>query len=127
MPVPLAIAIDLQYVRANASARHISPFPSIPIVSTTMNNCNFQHISCDITNSATVEKFIASQKFDSCIHFAAESHVDNSIASPGDFITSNINGTFSMLEAARATNVQRFHHVSRWCDRCFWYQTIFHI
>jgi dTDP-glucose 4,6-dehydratase len=36
------------------------------------------------------------------VHFAAESHVDRSIRSPGAFITTNVNGTFSLLEAARA-------------------------
>jgi dTDP-glucose 4,6-dehydratase len=36
------------------------------------------------------------------VHFAAESHVDRSIHSPGEFITTNVNGTFSLLEAARA-------------------------
>src|SRR4051812_17729087 len=36
------------------------------------------------------------------VHFAAESHVDRSIHGPGEFITTNINGTFSLLEAARA-------------------------
>jgi dTDP-glucose 4,6-dehydratase len=36
------------------------------------------------------------------VHFAAESHVDRSIHGPGEFITSNVNGTFSLLEAVRA-------------------------
>jgi dTDP-glucose 4,6-dehydratase len=51
------------------------------------------------------------------MHLAAESHVDRSITGPGDFITTNINGTFNLLEACRAfwgSNLadKRFHHVS---------------
>jgi dTDP-glucose 4,6-dehydratase len=51
------------------------------------------------------------------MHLAAESHVDRSITGPGDFITTNINGTFHLLEACRASwgsNLadKKFHHVS---------------
>lgn len=48
---------------------------------------------------------------DGCVHFAAESHNDNSIADPAPFIRTNIQGTYTLLEAAREHNV-RFHHVS---------------
>lgn len=46
------------------------------------------------------------------VHFAAESHVDNSIADPDAFIDSNIIGTFNLLKIARQLKVKRFHHVS---------------
>ena len=46
------------------------------------------------------------------VHFAAESHVDNSIADPDAFIDSNIVGTFNLLKAARQHKVKKFHHVS---------------
>jgi dTDP-glucose 4,6-dehydratase len=46
------------------------------------------------------------------VHFAAESHVDRSIKDPGVFVRTNVLGTQVLLEAARAANVQRFHHVS---------------
>tara|TARA_R110002073_G_scaffold167751_1_gene324557 strand:+ start:216 stop:1169 length:954 start_codon:yes stop_codon:yes gene_type:complete len=46
------------------------------------------------------------------IHFAAESHVDNSIADPDAFIDSNIGGTFNLLKASRCHKVKKFHHVS---------------
>ena len=60
-------------------------------------------------------------KIDSVIHLAAESHVDRSIDDPGDFIQTNIIGTYSLLEVARSYWLQledekkiafRFHHVS---------------
>lgn len=66
----------------------------------------------DINNTQLMKHLMISGDITHVVHFAAESHVDNSIASPGAFITSNINGTFSLLEAARAAGVQRFHHVS---------------
>ena len=46
------------------------------------------------------------------IHLAAESHVDRSIDAPDDFIRTNVNGTLTMLEAARKFDIGRFHHVS---------------
>ena len=48
---------------------------------------------------------------DAIVHFAAESHNDNSIANPEPFITTNVEGTFHLLEAARKHDV-RFHHIS---------------
>ena len=48
---------------------------------------------------------------DACVHFAAESHNDNSIADPAPFIQTNVEGTYALLEAARRTGI-RFHHIS---------------
>ena len=48
---------------------------------------------------------------DAIVHFAAESHNDNSIANPEPFIATNVEGTMRLLEAARAYDV-RFHHIS---------------
>jgi dTDP-glucose 4,6-dehydratase len=45
-------------------------------------------------------------------HFAAETHVDNSIESPRAFIDTNIIGTFNLLECAKKFKVKRFHHIS---------------
>lgn len=69
-------------------------------------------IEDDINNTEHMKHLMHSGDVTHVVHFAAESHVDNSIASPGAFITSNINGTFSLLEAAKASGVSRFHHVS---------------
>lgn len=54
---------------------------------------------------------------DTIVHFAAETHVDRSILGPGQFIQTNIVGTFHLLEAARnywsgSNNAERFHHIS---------------
>ena len=48
---------------------------------------------------------------DACVHFAAESHNDNSIADPAPFLKTNVEGTYTLLQAARRYGV-RFHHIS---------------
>jgi dTDP-glucose 4,6-dehydratase len=54
----------------------------------------------------------ALRDIDVVVHLAAESHVDRSIDAPDDFIRTNVNGTFTLLEAARKYDIVRFHHVS---------------
>jgi dTDP-glucose 4,6-dehydratase len=56
----------------------------------------------DICDTATVSALLATHKPRAIVHFAAESHVDRSIHGPAAFVTTNVNGTFSLLEAARA-------------------------
>jgi dTDP-glucose 4,6-dehydratase len=59
-------------------------------------------IQGDICDTALVTALLAKYKPRAIVHFAAESHVDRSIHGPGEFIRTNVNGTFSLLEAARA-------------------------
>ena len=75
----------------------------------------------DITDAELVRALIAKHQPRAIVHFAAESHVDRSIHGPGAFIKTNIEGTFALLEAARAywqgladaeKATFRFHHVS---------------
>ncbi|HEX7635146.1 MAG TPA: dTDP-glucose 4,6-dehydratase [Noviherbaspirillum sp.] len=75
----------------------------------------------DICDMALVNALLAIHKPRAIVHFAAESHVDRSIHGPIEFVTTNINGTFSLLEAVRAyfagmaeagRNAFRFLHVS---------------
>ena len=56
----------------------------------------------DINDRALVTKLLSQYQPRAIIHFAAESHVDRSIHGPGEFIQTNINGTFSLLEEVRA-------------------------
>ncbi len=70
----------------------------------------------DIRDADFVNQIFAEHDIDTVVHFAAESHVDRSILGPAPFISTNILGTFNLLEAARAawagrTDV-RFHHIS---------------
>jgi len=55
----------------------------------------------DICDRSLIEKLFVEHRFDTVIHFAAESHVDRSITGPSSFIQTNIVGTFALLEAAR--------------------------
>ena len=75
----------------------------------------------DILDRALVDNLLATHSPRACLHFAAESHVDRSIHGPGAFMKTNVEGTFTLLEAARAYwgGLQpeakagfRFHHVS---------------
>lgn len=63
----------------------------------------------DICDSDLVDSLVS--RADAVVHYAAESHNDNSLASPAAFIQTNIVGTFTLLEAVRRHDV-RFHHVS---------------
>ena len=70
----------------------------------------------DICDHEKLKEVFKKYSVDTVVHFAAESHVDRSIFGPGDFITTNIMGTFNLLEAARQMWKDRddvlFHHVS---------------
>jgi dTDP-glucose 4,6-dehydratase len=69
----------------------------------------------DITNTLQLENvFLSNEKFDYIFHFAAESHVDNSILGPKIFIESNVLGTLNMLECFRKinNNYGKFIHIS---------------
>jgi len=61
---------------------------------------NYRFVQGDICDSTLMEKLFADQQFDQVIHFAAESHVDNSITGPKAFVDTNIVGTFNLLQAA---------------------------
>jgi len=75
----------------------------------------------DICDRELVDRLLAEHRPRAVVHFAAESHVDRSIHGPGEFMRTNVSGTFSLLEAARAywgslqgeaKDSFRFHHVS---------------
>lgn len=63
----------------------------------------------DICDAQLVDRLFSGA--DACVHFAAESHNDNSISNPEPFIRTNVEGTYTLLEAARKHDV-RFHHIS---------------
>jgi dTDP-glucose 4,6-dehydratase len=64
-------------------------------------NPNYTFVKGDICDRALVESLFKEYNFNGVIHFAAESHVDNSISGPEAFINTNINGTFTLLDVAR--------------------------
>ena len=62
----------------------------------------FEFAQVDICDRAALAALLAEHRPRAIVHFAAESHVDRSISGPGEFIRTNINGTFELLEAVRA-------------------------
>ena len=71
----------------------------------------------DLRDKTATLRVVAQHGITHVMHLAAESHVDRSITGPGDFITTNIVGTFNLLEACRSHwsgkfEGRKFHHVS---------------
>src|SRR5258708_6291427 len=85
------------------------------------SNRRYKFLQGDICDRELIAELLITHKPRAIVHFAAESHVDRSIHGPDDFIRTNVNGTFSLLEEARAywsgladaeKNAFRFLHVS---------------
>lgn len=79
----------------------------------------YAFVEADICDRAALDKVFADHAPDAVMHLAAESHVDRSIDGPGAFIQTNVTGTYTLLEAARAywqgqgrPEGFRFHHIS---------------
>lgn len=88
-------------------------------LSTVAQSNHHQFEQVDIRDRAALEHVFDAHQPDAVMHLAAESHVDRSIDGPGDFIETNITGTYNMLEAARTywtgagkPEAFRFHHIS---------------
>ena len=87
-------------------------------------NPRYKFIKGDICNRELIEFIFAEYDISGVIHFAAESHVDNSIKNPGVFVQTNVNGTFTLVDVAykywmdKPFNYKekyancRFHHIS---------------
>lgn len=78
---------------------------------------NYRFVKGDITDARFLERLFEEFRFDGVIHLAAESHVDRSIASPVEFVTTNVLGTVNLLNAARrcwagSFGGKRFYHIS---------------
>lgn len=71
-------------------------------LSSIASDARHQLVKGDICDRELVHQLLDTHKPRAIVHFAAESHVDRSIHGPGDFIRTNVDGTFSLLEATRA-------------------------
>ncbi|NMM46803.1 dTDP-glucose 4,6-dehydratase [Marinigracilibium pacificum] len=88
------------------------------------NHPNYHFVQGDICDYNIVDQLFKTHNVTDVIHFAAESHVDNSITGPEAFVKTNVNGTFTLLDAARrywmnapfevksGMENNRFHHIS---------------
>ncbi|MGS4946323.1 dTDP-glucose 4,6-dehydratase [Meridianimarinicoccus sp. RP-17] len=113
--VRLAVArghsvVNLDALTYAACLDNVAPVADSPLYA-------FEH--ADIRDGAAMARIFADHRPDAVMHLAAESHVDRSIDGPGAFIETNVNGTYEMLNAARAYWVDRgrpadfrFHHIS---------------
>jgi dTDP-glucose 4,6-dehydratase len=73
---------------------------------------NYHFIKADITDRNLIFSNFKNEKFTHVVHFAAESHVDRSIADPEIFVRTNVLGTQVLLDAAKQYGVKKFIHVS---------------
>ncbi len=72
----------------------------------------YRFVHGDICDATLVARILEDHRIDALVNFAAESHVDRSLAGPKIFIETNVTGTLTLLEAARDKNVDRFLQVS---------------
>jgi len=88
------------------------------------NNKRFKFIKGNVGNRELVEFLFNEYDIKGVIHFAAESHVDNSIKNPGVFVETNVNGTYTLIDVAKNYGMEkpfvhkvgyencRFNHIS---------------
>ena len=103
------------FIGSNFIAYYLQKYPKIKIVNLdkltyagelsnlieVQNLSNYKFIQGDICDRNLVEQLFNEFKFEGVLHFAAESHVDNSIEHPDTFIQTNVFGTFTLLDVAR--------------------------
>lgn len=113
--VRLAVAQGHQVVNLDA----LTYAACLDNVASVADDPNYAFVEADICDRAAMDAALAHHQPDAIMHLAAESHVDRSIDGPGAFIETNVTGTYTLLEAARAywtkagqPETFRFHHVS---------------
>lgn len=104
----------VHWVAGNVADAHVTVLDKLTYAGNPENlaglpESRVQLVVGDICDAELVDGLFADA--DAVVHFAAESHNDNSIADPAPFVRTNVEGTFTLLEAARRHNV-RFHHIS---------------
>ena len=88
----LVLLLDLDLLTYAGNLENLEPVKDDP---------RYRFVKGDIRDKALVEKLFAEYDFDTVVHFAAESHVDRSILEPEVFLTTNIIGTQTLLDAAK--------------------------
>ena len=113
--VRLAVArrhavVNLDALTYAACMENVAPVAESPL---------YAFEQADLRDRAALDRIFATHTPDAVMHLAAESHVDRSIDGPGDFISTNVTGTYELLEAARhywegrgRPEGFRFHHIS---------------
>ena len=113
--VRLAVAREHEVVNLDA----LTYAANLENVASVTNSPLYSFEEADIRDRAALDRVLDKHRPDAIMHLAAESHVDRSIDGPGAFIETNVNGTYNLLEAARAYWLAagkpegfRFHHIS---------------
>ena len=83
---------------------------------------NYIFEKADINDMARMRQIFQSYDIDGVIHFAAESHVDNSISGPSAFLRTNVGGTFNLLECAREAWMEAPHRMRKGKEHACFYQ-----
>lgn len=83
---------------------------------------NYIFEKADINDMAHMQRLFDRYDIDSVIHFAAESHVDNSISGPFAFLRTNVGGTFNLLECARQAWMEAPHRMKKGKEQACFYQ-----
>jgi len=129
MKTPILITGGAGFIGSNFIPYFINKYPEYFIINldkltyagdlknlSEVESCTqYKFIQGDICDRSLVDKIFKDYAVQGVIHFAAESHVDNSISGPSSFIETNINGTFTLLDVARLSwkdKPYRFHHIS---------------
>jgi len=134
-PRSLLVTGGAGFIGANYVRYMLETYPDVRIVNLdkltyagTLDNLGglpgadrYEFVHGDICDRGLLDRLLSEHDVDTIVHFAAESHVDNSIAGPAVFIETNVIGTFTLLEAARSfwslgdgidPRGVRFHHIS---------------
>jgi len=106
----------IQYWMGHHPNDHIVNFDALTYagnlenVKSVADNPNYSFVKGDICDKQAVAKACAG--VDTIVHFAAETHVDRSIADASPFIQTNVVGTLTLLDVAKEMGIKRFHHIS---------------
>jgi dTDP-glucose 4,6-dehydratase len=76
------------------------------------DDARYAFVHGDICDPAAVRQAMQEHEIDAIVNFAAETHVDRSLMTPGSFIQTDVYGTYVLLEAAKEHGVERYHQVS---------------
>ncbi len=116
LPSPLLVTGGAGFIGSNFVLDHLASEDAAPVVNLDAltyaanprnldglaGDARHTFVHGDILDRALLDRLFATHRPTAVVHFAAESHVDRSIHGPAAFLKTNIDGTFAMLEAARA-------------------------
>ncbi|CAH1451751.1 unnamed protein product [Lactuca virosa] len=126
-PKTILITGAAGFIASHVTKRLVSNYPNYKIIALDkLNYCsslknlqpcftssNFKFVKADIASSDLINYLLDAEEIDTIMHFAAETHVDNSFGNSFEFTTNNIYGTHVLLEACKVTRrINRFIHVS---------------